>query len=117
VPSPDFSQFQVVHGAAEGSNLRRVSGLREVVGFLSTERFIGYMESTLPGSEIALRLPVPMACRFLDAGTGVVLQELAVPAVTAGESPPRVHPPSGYAAVFLDLQANRASFARQAPAR
>ena len=68
-------------------------GLGRAFGFQSPNRFICYMESTVPESSVTLRLPVPMSGRFLDASTGAVLQELTVEASTGTDPPARVHPP------------------------
>ena len=104
-PVPVLSQLRFVDGPADGSMLRVARGLERTFGFQSPDRFICYMESTVPESSVTLRLPVPMSGRFLDAATGAVLQELTVQASTGADPPARVHPPPGHAGVILDLHA------------
>ena len=87
--------------------LRAAGGTRRAFGFQSPRRFIAYIEPTGSESFVALRLPVPMSGRFLDATTGAVLQGLAIPASEAAGPPVRVIAPPGHHGVLLDLHARR----------
>ena len=107
-PAPRWSQLRFVDGSADASMLRAAGGMRRAFGFQSRQRFIGYIEPTGSESFVALQLPVPMSGRFLDAATGAVLQELAVPAREATDPPVRVVTPPGRHGVLLDLHARRA---------
>ena len=104
-PPPVFSGLRFVDGPSEGSVLRAASGMRRAFGFQSPERFIAYMESTQPAPHVSLRLPVAMSGRLLDAATGVVLQELSVPASRPAEPPLQVRVPPRRTGVLLDLHA------------
>ncbi len=103
-PAPVLSELRFVDGPSGDSMLRAAGGLARVFGFQSQDRFIAYMESTGPASRILLRPRAAMSGRFLDAATGAVLRELAVPAGSAGP-PVDVRVPAGHAQVLLDLQA------------
>lgn len=103
-PAPVLSELRFVDGPSGDSMLRAAGGLARVFGFQARDRFIAYMESTGPASRILLRPRAAMSGRFLDAATGAVLRELAVPAGDA-ERPVDVRVPAGHAQVLLDLQA------------
>ena len=104
-PAPVLSGLRFVDGPSEDSMLRAAGDLDRVFGFQSPDRFIAYMESTGPAPRLLLRPRAAMSGRFLDAATGAVLRELAVPAGAGAGPPVDVRVPAGHAQVLLDLQA------------